>query len=121
VASYAAEHASALADIRAAGADVTFSVDLPGTYDAATGTYSGASTVTVTGAAVRVPGNPETYRRLSLTEGEAPTLLFAPNTYGSMPTLPMRVTWDSVDYTVRDISPTGPSGPPWLARVVVAR
>lgn len=91
--SYAPDHAGALVDIQAAGAAVTFSHTNPGTYDAATDTWSSASTTTVTGSAMRVRGNPLVYQALELIQSEAPTLLFAPNTYGSLPALQSAVVW----------------------------
>ena len=120
-ASYATEHAGAYADVLAAGAAVTFSAITPGTYDGATDTWSTPTTATVAGAAVRVRGNPLTYQALELVQGEAPTLLFAPATYGALPALGAAVTWGGVVYTVRSVEPVSPSGSAILARVVVAR
>lgn len=120
-ASYATEHASAYADILAAGAAVTFSAITPGTYTPATDTWSTPVTTTVAGAAMRVRGNPLTYQALELVQTEAPTLLFAPATYGATPAPGMTVTWDGVVYTVRSVEPIAPSGDTILARVVVAK
>lgn len=119
--SYATEHASAYADILAAGAAVTFSAVSAGTYDGATDTWSTPVTTTVAGAAIRVRGNPQTYQALELIQSEAPTLLFAPSTYGATPALGMTVTWDGVVYTVRAVEPIAPSGDTILERVVVAK
>jgi hypothetical protein len=119
--SYAPEHADAKGEIADAGASVTFTRQIPGTLDEATGLYSGSSTSTVTGSAVRVRGNPKTLAALSLKESEAPTLLFAPTTFGSLPLPGDTVSWNSVTYTVRDVDPVEPNGTAIIARIVVAR
>jgi hypothetical protein len=121
MASYATEHAGAYADILDAGAAVTFSAITAGTYDGATDTWSTPTTTRVAGVAIRVRGNPQTYQALELIQSEAPTLLFAPTTYGETPALGMTVTWDSVVYTVRAVEPVAPSGDTIIARVVVAK
>lgn len=118
---FAPQHASALATVSRKGAAVTFTFKNPGTYDEATGLFSGASTTTITGSAVRVRGNPKTYDRLSLKQSEAPTLLFTPETYGSLPEMDYTVTWNSIVYTVRDVEPVAPDGTAILAKIVVAR
>jgi hypothetical protein len=120
-ASYATDHAGAYADILAAGAAVSFSAITAGTYDGATDTWSTPSTTTVGGVAMRVRGNSLTYQALELVQSEAPTLLFAPSTYGATPALGMTVEWDGVVYTVRSVEPVAPSGDTVIARVVVAK
>ena len=117
---FAVDHASAAADFTDAGA-VTFTREIAGTFDEATGLYSGASESTVVGRAYRVRGNPKTYDRLSLKQSEAPTLLFRPTTYGQLPLPDDKVTWSSVEYTVRDIEPVAPDGTAIIAKIVVAR
>ncbi len=118
--SYAPEHASALADVTAAGSAVTFTWRTPGVHDPATDTFTTAATVTVAGYALRVRGDPDRYRALSLVEAQAPTLLFTPTTYGALPALGASVTWGGTVYTVRDVAPLAPDGTAILARVVVA-
>ena len=119
--SYAPDHASALADVAAAGASVTFTSVTPGTYDESTDTWSGGSSSTVTGSAVRVRGNPREDEALELIQSEAPSLLFTPTTYGQLPALNASVTWNSIVYTVRSVEPVAPDGTAILARVIVAR
>lgn len=119
--SYAADHAGAVADVQAAGARVTFTLSSPGTYTDATDAWTSATTTTVAGYAIRVGGNPVRYAELNLRQSEAPTLLFTPSTYGSLPALGSSVTWNSLVYTVRDVQPLAPDGTAILARVVVAR
>lgn len=106
---------------RKTGAAVTFTLENPGTYDRATNTYSGGSSSTVTGYASRVPGDPERYKLLGLTEGESPTLLFTPDTNGDRPELLSTVSWASTTYTVRDVEPWAPDGTARSCRVVVSR
>ncbi len=98
---YAAEHITAYRAVLAAGAAVT----------TATG---------VTGAAMRVRGNPDTYRALSLIESKSPTLLFVPTTYGgALPPLSDTLVFGGTTYTVVDVNPTAPDGTPIFARLVV--
>ena len=118
---YAAEHAGALVDISAAGAAVTFTYATAGTYDAATDTYTTPTSTTVSGSAMQVRGTPEQNVVLGLVESEAPTLLFAPTTYGGVPEPGYTVSWNSVTYTVKAVTPVAPDGTVILARVVVAR
>jgi hypothetical protein len=118
---YAAEHADALAMVAEAGASVTFTLTIPGTYDAATDTWTGGSTSTVTGDAIRTRGNPERYKALELIESESPALLFTPDTYGDLPALNSTVSWNSTTYTVRDVDPIAPDGTAIAARVIVVR
>lgn len=118
---YATTHAQAVADVKAAGLAVTFTRTAGGTYNRLTDTTTGSTTTTVTGWAVRVPGSPITYERLNLVQSEAPTLLFAPTTVGTLPPLSAQVNWGGVSYTVRDVDPIAPDGVALVARVVVAR
>ena len=119
--SYATEHTGALEDIREAGAAVTFTLTDPGTYDAATDTWTGGSETTVAGHAIRVKGDPERYRALELIESAAPTLLFAPTTYGDEPPIGSSVTWGGEVFVVRDSLPLEPDGTAILSRVVVSK
>jgi hypothetical protein len=119
--SYAVDHASALADVTAAGAAVTFTVTNPGTSNPLTGQFTGNSTSTVTGSALRVKGDPKRYEALNLVESEAPTLLFTPTTYGQLPSLEATVTFGGTVYRVRDVDPLAPDGTAILARIVVSR
>lgn len=119
--SYVEDHAGALLDLTEAGTAVTFTHVTPGTYIAATDTWTDATDATVTGYATRTRGNPLRYQALNLTQSEAPTLLFAPTTYGSQPAIGSTVTWDSVTYTTRDVEPVEPSGTAIICKVVVSR
>ena len=117
---YAATHARAYATVARKGAAVTFTRTTPGTYDPATDTTSAPTITTITGSAVRVTGSPDTYRALSLIESQAPTLLFAPATYGSLPKQGDKVVWGGVTLTVKDVSPLEPDGTPITANIVVS-
>jgi hypothetical protein len=119
--SYAATHARAAALVARKGAAVTFTLSSPGTYDATTDTYSTPTTSTVAGHAVRVSGNPIKYQSLGLVQSEAPTLLFAPSTFGSQPSLGMTTSWGGVTYTVADVEPVEPDGNAIVCEVVVKR
>jgi hypothetical protein len=114
---YATEHAGALADIQEAGAAITFTKTVR-TPDPTTGVAS-ETTSTVSGHALRVRGKPETYEALSLIESAAPTLLFAPTTYGDLPLRGSTCSWGGKHRTVKDVDPLEPDGTAILARVVV--
>lgn len=117
---YAADSASALEDVRAAGANVEFTLAV-NTYDPATDATTPGAPIVVTGAAIRVKGNPLVYQRLSLIESEAPTLFVVPDVYGRFPPLTASVTWGGIGYTVKNVDPVAPDGVAIAARVVIAR
>lgn len=116
---YASEHGSALADVTEAGTSVTFTRGT-GTYDEATGLVTPGST-SITGSAIQVQGDPDTYKALTLIESSAPTLFFTPGTYGDLPSEGDKVTWAGAVHTVRDVAPLRPDGVAIAARVVIAR
>ncbi len=115
---FATEHSSALADIRAAGANVTFTSTTE-TYVPSTDTTTAGATTTVTGAAMRVKSAPVQYIKGTLIEQAFTTLLFAPDTYGDRPPLGSTVTWESTTFTVVDVSPLAPDGTDIISRVVI--
>lgn len=123
---YAGEHRSALADIRAAGAAVTFTKVTPGTHDSATGLFGAPTTTTVAGYAVQVRPKSDRDRRAyeatNLTPSDAPMLLFAASTYGDAPPLGATCRWNGRVYTVRAFGDEiAPDGVPILTRPVVSR
>ncbi len=91
------------------------------TYDPATDQGAPVVVTMLTGAAIRVRGNPATYRRLELVETEAPTLLFVPTTYGGTPKAGDELTWESKAWTVRDVDPLQPDGVTIMAKLVIVR
>jgi hypothetical protein len=118
---YALDHASAYADILAAGAAITFTKAVPGTMTPGSGVFSGASSSAVAGVAIRDKGDPKRYEALKLTQTEAVTLLFAPSTYGQMPELNAVGVFAGVTYRVRDVEPVAPDGNVIIASIVVTR
>jgi len=100
---------------------ITFS-NTTWTYDAATDTDTTPVTVTLSGNAMQVKGDPEVYRTLALIESEAPTLFYAPGTYGDdAPGVGWTVTWADVQYTVRSVETLAPDGVVITARIVIGR
>lgn len=105
---------------------VTFTREDPGTYNASAGTWSGASTTTITGSAVQVKGNAQRYADLGLVLATMPTLFFTPTDYalaagGTSFVLPGdTVSWCGTTYTVRDVDPIAPDGYVIAARIVVS-
>lgn len=118
---YATDHASALADISAAGAAVTFTRAKSTIYVAETDANYAVTPTSIPGFAVRVRGNPLKYQALSLIQSEAPALLFAPSTLGGLPLPGDTVTWGGEVYTVRDVDPESPDGVAIIATVIIAR
>ena len=101
---------------------LTFSHTTPGVYDPTTGVWSTLETRTVTGPAMQVRGDPDVYRDLSLVEAEAPTLFWAPSTYGdAAPGLGWTVTWANTVYTVRSVQVLAPDGVVITARLVIGK
>lgn len=115
---YAAEAAGAYADVKDAGAAVTFTRTVPGTYDASTDTFTAPSTSTITGYALQVAGDPDVYRALSLVESSCPTLLFAPLPIDGTPKVGDTVVWGGTTFTARAVKVLAPDTTTILARVV---
>jgi hypothetical protein len=118
---YAAEHAGALADVAEAGVSVTFSRVVDGTHDPETGLFTGSTTTTVAGSAIKVKGSPEAYQALNLVPSAAPSLFFVPSTEGEYPKPGDTVTWASEVYTVRDTEHIAPDGIVIATKTVIAR
>jgi len=118
--SYAADHASAYADVLAAGNAVTFTLAGQGVYDPATDTTTPGPDVVVTGAAIEKRGSLFTYQALSLIAANARTLFFVGTTYGDLPPLNSVVSWGGSTYTVKNVRPVSPSGDAIGATVVVS-
>ena len=117
---YANEHASALADVAAAGTAVTFTRETE-TYNQATDVATSASSTSIAGYAIKVKGRPDTYRALSLIESTAPTLFFVPTIYGGRPKEGDAVTWAGDALTVKDVDPLAIDGTVIAARIVCVR
>ena len=99
----------------------TVTRNVPGTYDAATDSWSSPSVTTISGSAIQVRGDPDTYRALNLIQSEAPTLFWTPDTYGDRPLPGDTVEWASTVYTIRDVAPIQPDGVLIAARLIVVR
>lgn len=119
--SYADDATGARNDLADAGASVTFTQQTPGVYDEASDVFTGATTVTVTGSAMEVGGDPDVYAALELIQREARTLLFSSSTYASVPALGASVTWGGAVYTVRSVDAVSPDGNAIISTIVVAR
>ncbi len=118
--SYAVDHASALADVAAAGVAVTFTLTTPGA-EASDGASTSVTVSSVSGYATDAKGSPLEYQRLGLTPGEAPALFVVASTYGEVPALGAAVTWGGVAYTVRSVLPYRPDGTALFSTVIIAR
>jgi hypothetical protein len=118
--SYVSDHASALADVQAAGAAVVFTLDTPGD-EQTDGTFATPATQTVSGYAIEDGGDPKEYERLGLTVHEAPRLFFVATTYGQEPTPGMTCTWAGRKYTARSAKPFRPDGVAIFTHTIIAR
>lgn len=119
---YAPQAASALATITRKGAAVTFP-DATGTapvFDQTTETWTAGTLTDVTGRAVEIPGDPNTYQALSLVQSNPVTLLLAASGLTITPAPGMSFTWAGTAYTVRLVSPLAPDGTPVIYTVVGA-
>ena len=104
--SYVADHASAHADVRNAGAAIAFVL--------------GATTVS--GYAIPLlSGAPKRYAGRTLVETQGPALLFVPTTYGQRPALNSLATWASQEYAVKDELPFDPDGTAIFSYVALER
>lgn len=103
------------------GAAVTFSKEIPGTYDPATDTSSPPTSATVTGYAMRIAGDPDEYSRLGLIQSEHPMLSFVPDTLGQLPTLGMTVVFGGETLTVEDVNPCAMNGTATSAHIRCSR
>lgn len=99
---------------------VTFTRVLQTSYDPETD-QGVDTTTTITGVAIRVRGDAHHYQALGLIESKAPTLYFVPTTYGETPEPGDVVTWESEEYTVRDVSPLAPDGVTIAARIIIEK
>lgn len=104
-----------------AGAAVTITLASAGVYDPTTRLYSTATSSSMTGTMTRVQSDPKHLESLGLTEAEAVTFDWVPDTYGDTPALLATYTISSTKYTIRDVNPWAPDGNTITARVVGVR
>ena len=102
---YGTDHAGAFADIKDAGAEVSFK----------------KKTTTINGVALQVRGDPEEYEALKLIEKATLTLLFVAETYGDSPPLGASCEWGELRYQVEASRKLAPDGVSILSRVIVSR
>jgi hypothetical protein len=104
------------------GVEVTFthSASEDVVYDETSEEQPDSSSVTVTGKAVEVIGDPDEYVALELIQSEPITLWFVPNEIGSLPGIGATVLWAGVLKTVQTRFPVRPAGRGLAARLVVA-
>lgn len=107
--------------IRRKGAAVTFTSTTGGVYDPLTGQTTGATTVTVTGHAMQIAGDPDLYKELGLVESDNPTLQFVPSVTGVLPSLSATVVWGGNTYAVKNRKPLAMNGTATAAHIVVGR
>lgn len=104
---------------------VVFTRTNPGTYDAATDTYTTPTNTTVSGSAIGVRGKPDRYKALGLALEKMPTLFFTPSDYGLQAYTSDFVqpgdtcVWNGTTFTVKDVDPIAPDGVVIAARIIV--
>ncbi len=102
------------------GTAVSLTLDSPGTY-ASDGTWSGATTTTMTGTVQRAQGDPTRYEELGLVESEAPTFVFTPDTFGDIPSLLMSFPLGGDTFVIRSVNAWAPDGNGISSSIVAAR
>jgi hypothetical protein len=103
--SYTADHASALADVRAAGAAISF-----------------VGATTVAGYAIPLlSGAPKRFAGRTLVETQGPALFFVATTYGERPAINALATWGGTEYAVKDELPFDPDGTALFSYVALER
>ena len=127
MATYTPEQADAFADIRDAGASVTFSRITRGVYNPLTGDNGGTTTTATSVAIARVPtgSDVERVRALDLVNKRTVVLIVAGLALATATFRPVPddvVTWSGEDFVVRDVSILAPDGvTPILYFVLAAR
>lgn len=106
---YDAVATRALATIEKNGADVVFLADA---------WKGGAIAADVTGSAVEIPGDPDTYQKLDLIAVNPVTLLVAAKDLAVTPAPGVTFRWASTVYTVRLATPVAPDGTPIIWTIV---
>lgn len=107
--------------LRRKGVAVVFTKVIPGTYNPVTEETGSSTTVTVSGYAMRIDGDPDQYARLGLIQSEHPMLSFEPDTLGELPTLGMTVPFGGETFTVEDVNPCAMNGTATSAHVRCSR
>ena len=123
---FAAQHSRALASIkRKGGVALSFTRKLPGTLDATTNTFTGASSSSIAGYAIEVQSDPEQLEQLSLLLKKSHTFFFVPTTYGLLAVDKSFVqpndlcAWNNDTWSARDVRALAPDGVVITARIVV--
>ena len=127
MATYTPEQTDAFADIKDAGASVTFSRITRGVYNPLTGDNGGTTTTATSVAIARVPtgSDVERVRALDLVNKRTVVLIVAGLALATATFRPVPddvVTWSGEDFVVRDVSILAPDGvTPILYFVLAAR
>jgi hypothetical protein len=119
---YAAEHASALADVTDAGAAITFSKGVVTGYNSATDTMpSPAQTpTTVAGFAIESEAK-RSYDAGTRVQRDTRRLFFVPSTFGALPLPGATCTWASTAFVTGDVEPIALEGEVIAAYVEISR
>lgn len=117
---YATEWASALADVKAAGAAIAFAAKLAGTYVPATDSWTPTASTPVAGYAIQQEPDTDKFGALSLIAATSAILFFVPSTIGQLPALGASCTWGAQTYTVRDLAPVAVDGVAIAATITVS-
>ena len=116
---FGSEHERVLKDLEKAGRPAIFT-ETARVYTPETG-LSSISQITVSGHAIRTRGNKRQYEKLGLVERDTVSLLFAPTTFGEVPSTGMKVDWGNFDYIVRWVARIAPDGGAIISRVVISK
>ena len=120
--SYSGDHAGALADVKSAGALLTFVHTTLGT-ETPQGKFSLAPIIDrMLAYGTEDGGDPKEYEALGLTPMESPRLFVVCAIYGDVPRLGSHVTFGlGAPYTVKSVKPYRPDGLAIFSYVIISR
>jgi hypothetical protein len=105
--------------IRGTGFALTFTYNAPGVHDPATETFGAPSTLTMTGYALDVTQEPETYESGELVAKGSVKVLWWPDTEGQIPPKGATCTVGAALLTVDGVLPVRPGGVAFASKVTL--
>lgn len=105
--------------IRGTGFPLTFTLSAPGEHDPATETFGAPSTLTMSGYALDITQEPETYESGELVAKGSVKLLWWPDTEGDVPPKGATCVYDGVLMTVDEKLPVRPGGVAFASKVTL--
>lgn len=119
-ASYASDHADALATVRESGAPIVFT-KVSRSVVSSTGIASLPTSVSVRCHAVQDSPSIKRYTELGLVPTKSVTLFATPETFGEEPAIGADCTWGGKDYVVKWFDAVAPAGEAIGYTVIISR